>query len=303
MQKNLVLIVKALLAVIFWGISFVATKDLLSEISPVALIIFRFALGVLFFIFALSFNGKWSSIKGKDLAFVILLAAIGVFLHQLLHSYGMNFTTATDTGWLVSLSPVFTCILARLVLGEKFNLIKIAGVIIAFAGALIVISREDFTFRFLRLSGTWGDFLIILSAANWAIYSILGKKILEKYPALLITAYINIIGWLMLLPLGVHNRIWEEFSRISITGWIELFFLGIFCSGFGYLFWYDALKGMEASRVAVFLYIEPLVTVIVARIALSEYLSLAAIIGGFVILSGVYLVNTGNNKNKSGKGG
>ncbi len=80
-------------------------------------------------------------------------------------------------------------------------------------------------------------------------------------------------------------------SRLSPSGWLAIGFLGVFCSGLAYIFWYDALAEIDASQVAAFIYIEPLVTVVAASIVLSEAISLSTMLGGLLILLGVSLVN------------
>jgi drug/metabolite transporter (DMT)-like permease len=83
----------------------------------------------------------------------------------------------------------------------------------------------------------------------------------------------------------------SQLSRLTLTGWLGIAFLGVFCSGLAYIFWYDALQNIPASQAGVFLYLEPLVTVVVAALILSEPLILAALLGGAIILLGVWLVN------------
>jgi drug/metabolite transporter (DMT)-like permease len=83
----------------------------------------------------------------------------------------------------------------------------------------------------------------------------------------------------------------KPISHISWNSWLALVFLGVFCSGIAYIFWYDALQALPVAQTGAFLYIEPIVTVIVAAIILSERLLFATLLGGIIILIGVWLVN------------
>jgi drug/metabolite transporter (DMT)-like permease len=103
--------------------------------------------------------------------------------------------------------------------------------------------------------------------------------------------YVLAIGWLLLSLMFFPNKGFEEISHLTLNGWLATAFLGIFCSGFAYVFWYDSLSQVPASQVGVFLYIEPMVTVIVAALAIGETMTLAAGVGGGIILLGVWLVN------------
>src|SRR5512144_1578727 len=106
--------IKALLAVIFWGASFVATKVALSEISPVAVVVLRFAIGLAVILAALAWRHQVAAPRHGDVAWLALLGAIGITAHQMLQANGLVTTTATNSGWLVVLIPIFTAVLARL---------------------------------------------------------------------------------------------------------------------------------------------------------------------------------------------
>jgi drug/metabolite transporter (DMT)-like permease len=83
---------------------------------------------------------------------------------------------------------------------------------------------------------------------------------------------------------------WRDFARLSPTGWLAVLFLGLACSGLGYLFWYAALERIEASRVGALLYLEPLVTLMAAVVLLGERVQAVTILGGLLLLAGVSLV-------------
>jgi drug/metabolite transporter (DMT)-like permease len=104
--------------------------------------------------------------------------------------------------------------------------------------------------------------------------------------------YVMLLGWLFaciwLFGLGPGL---SEIPHITATGWISILILGIFGSGLAYIAWYDALQILPASQLGVFIYIEPLVTMIVAALLLAEAVTVASVIGGAVTILGVYLVN------------
>ncbi len=285
-------IVKLLAAITFWGLSFVATKIALAEASPPTVVFLRFTLGALLLSSMMFWRERGSlTVRGRDVLYLCLLGAIGVFIHHLIQTTGLVYTQASSTGWLVALSPAFAALLARLFLKERFGPTRLVGMIVAFGGALLVISRGRLNASFLNLPSTLGDALVLASAFNWAVYSVLGKKPLRQYPALVVTGYAVVIGWLMLGLLFVCTRHWGEIGHLSFSGWAAIAFLGLFCSGLAYLFWYDGLREMDASQVTVFLYVQPLVTLVASHFILGEQIPLSALLGGFIIIAGVYLVN------------
>jgi len=97
-------------------------------------------------------------------------------------------------------------------------------------------------------------------------------------------------GWLMLAPLFLASEGWREWRSLSTAGWGSVLFLGIGCSGLGYLLWYGALSRLPASRVASFLYLEPLVTLVAAATILGEPIEAATVLGGLLVLTGVLLI-------------
>ena len=283
--------VKAFCAAVIWGASFVATKAAVGEISPVTLIFLRFGIGVVVLAFAVWRLRVFKMVSRRDWLLLMLLGAIGIPIHQGLQANGLVVTAATSVAWLVALTPVFTALLAWLFLSESFGTMKTLGLIIAFLGAIIVISKGSFSADLLRLPSTTGDFLALASAINWAIFTVISKPLLKRLHPTLMIAYVMAIGWIFVLPFLVSAQGWNELSRLTIGGWLAVAFLGVFCSGIAYIFWFDALAHIDASQVSAFIYLEPFVTVAVASVLLSEPFTLITFAGGLTILLGVYLVN------------
>jgi len=217
---------------------------------------------------------------------------VGIFLHQTIQAHGLVTTSATNAGWLIGLCPIWTAVLARFVRGERFGGRKVGGLIVGFAGAALVVTGGRIGSDTLALPSTRGDLLVLASTVTWAVYTILGHRTLRRLGALPATAGAMLLGWAMLAPGFALGEGWSEIPSLSATGWGSLLFLGIACSGLGYLFWYGALEKIEASRVAAFLYVEPLVTLAAAAALLGERPSAPTIAGGLLVLAGVYAVQS-----------
>jgi drug/metabolite transporter (DMT)-like permease len=282
---------RAFFAVVVWGASFVAIKVALKYISPVALVWIRFTVGVLILGAAVFIRRQFALPRGKDWFYFALLGFLGITFHQWLQSTGLVTVQATTTGWIVASMPVFIAILGWLVLKEKLNCFQALGILLASFGVMLVIARGNLNALISGKFGSIGDFLILLSAPNWAVFTILSRRGLKIYPAALMMFYVMAFGWFFSTGLFLAGRGWETIPHLAIDGWLAIAFLGIFCSGLAYIFWYDALKALPVAQVGTFLYIEPVVTVIVAAIILYERISLATLLGGFLILLGVWLVN------------
>jgi drug/metabolite transporter (DMT)-like permease len=280
----------ALGAVTIWGISFVATKSALVELSPITLIFTRFALGTAVLWAMLAGRREGRSIPRAEWPTLVLMGFVGIFVHQMLQAYGLSLTTAVRTGWLIGLIPIWSAVLGALLLGERFGALKVPGLLLGAAGAIVLMTRGSSSAGPLALPSTRGDLLILASTLNWAIYSILGRETLKRLGSARATAAAMLLGWAMMAPFFLWGSGWRELSALSAAGWGAVLFLGIGASGLGYLFWYMALERLETSQVAAFLYVEPLVTLAAAVGVLGETVAPSTIIGGVMVLAGVYVV-------------
>ena len=283
--------IKALFTVLVWGASFVAIKIGLKYVPPITLVWMRFAVGVIILGAAVGLRHQFSLPKPKDWLYFALLGFLGITFHQWLQSTGLVTSQATTTGWIVASMPIFIAILGWLVLKEKLNWLQALGILLAAFGVLLVVTHGNLGTLVSGKFGTPGDILILISAPNWAIFTILSRRGLKTYPAALMMFYVMAFGWLFSSVLFVAGRGWEPIHNIATDGWLALGFLGVLCSGVAYIFWYDALKVLPVAQVGTYLFIEPVVTVIVSFLLLNEKITLAGLLGGMVILLGVWLVN------------
>jgi drug/metabolite transporter (DMT)-like permease len=283
----------ALAAIVLWGISFVATRAALSEIPPVTLVFTRFALGTALLLALLAVRGRLSLPPRDTWPALVSMGFLGVFFHQMLQAHGLELTTAIHTGWLIGLTPIWSALLAAIVLRERLGLVKVTGLLLGFAGALLVITRGQLSGGVLALPATRGDLLILASTVNWAVYSIVGRRTLARLGSARSTAFAMLAGWLLIVPIFLLRAGWTDWARLSAGGWGTVAFLGIGCSGLGYLLWYSALERLETARVAAFLYLEPLVTLATAVVLLNEPVQATTVLGGLIVLAGVFLVQGG----------
>ena len=292
MQSTLTARLAAFAAVVLWGISFVATKAALRELSPVTLIFTRFALGVLVLVLILTLRRE-SLIPPRDAwPMLALMGFVGIFLHQMIQVHGLTLTTAVRTGWLIALTPIWSAVLAAIFLGERFGSRKLLGLLLGAIGAVLVITRGSLSSDVLALPATRGDLLVVASTFTWTIYTLLGRDTLKRLGSARATTAAMFIGWAMMIPFFVGGAGWQDYRSLSSTTLVAIAFLGVGCSGLGYLFWYTALERIDASQVAAFLYIEPLITLLAAVALLGESVAVSTIVGGALVLLEVLLVQT-----------
>jgi len=282
---------QALAAVIFWGFSFIATKMALKEVHPFTLLALRYAIGALLLLFVQlgSEKGFLKVFSRRDWIYIFILAAIGVSGLGLLQAYGLLFTTAINTGWIIAINPILITLSARFFLREAITARKVLGILLGFCGISLIISKGVFSISLFRMASTYGDFLVFASALAWCGFTVGGKGFISRFPPLATVTTIMISGCLIILPLSLLRGDWNNLIHLSLSAWTGIIFLGVFCSGLGYLFWYSALEKRDSGVVGMYLYLEPFATLIGAYLLLGEEIQWITLMGGGMSLAGVYL--------------
>jgi drug/metabolite transporter (DMT)-like permease len=280
----------ALLAVVFWGVSFVATKAVVARISPFTLVFARTVLGAALVMALLAGRGGAWWPPRRAWPTLALMGFVGVALHQVVQAAGLALTSAVSAGWLIGLTPIWSALFAAVHLGERLGASRVAGLLLGFLGAAVLVTRGRPLAEVWALPSTTGDLLMLASTVNWAVYSVIGHPMLKALGALRATAGAMLAGLLVLAVPFAARAGWRDLAGLDAAGWAALLFLGIACSGLGYYFWYGALERIEASRVAAFLYVEPLVTLAAAVVLLGEPVGISTVAGGVLVMAGVALV-------------
>ncbi|MCM3766036.1 DMT family transporter [Neobacillus niacini] len=288
-RKRLTATLYATFSISFWGVSFVSTKALLGKLDPFSLLVLRFGIGVIFLLLLLLLQRIRLHVSLRYIPHLLILGVLGVFVHQVLQASALLTISASSAGWLISFSPVFTFILSILFLHEKISFAKAAGIVLAIFGVLLITTARNG--ESIQFTINLGFVLMMLSTLNWAVYSVLLKSLGIPYPPLLVTFYMSLLGLLLTTPFLVRNRGWESLSLLTQSEWTHLLFLGIFVSGIAYWYWAKALEILEATKVSMFLYLEPIATLVAAVLILNEKVLLISVAGGIIIIIGVIMVN------------
>ena len=172
-RKRITAYIEVTFAVIVWGASFIATKLALRDLSPVTVVWLRFLIGVVILVVAARIRHQYSLPKKREWLYLAMLGFLGITFHQWLQSTGLMTVQASTTAWVVATTPVFIAILGWLFLHEKLDWLQVSGIILAAVGVLLVVTKGNFSGLFSGQFGTQGDILILISALNWAVFSIL----------------------------------------------------------------------------------------------------------------------------------
>lgn len=279
---------KPLTAITLWGASFVATKSLLDTLSPLGIIYIRLTLGILFVLFVAFLRKRNFALKRKDIKGIFILALISI-LHLWIQVTGMQFTSASNTGWIIGVIPIIMAIMGFFIYKERMTRVQLFGAALSFISLLVLISKGNLSS--LNFISNFGDLLVLGSAFTWSIYSFYGKKVTLDYPPSLTILYLFITMFVLLSPVTLNSSFFYNVSLLTKTDLGALLFLGFLCSGLAYIIWAEAMNELPANRVGAFLYLEPFVTVFTAWLLLNEEITLLMMVSGIFIVIGVIIVN------------
>jgi RarD protein len=269
----------------------IVAKGVTGELSPALVLFFRALIATLVYFLYLSFRkSSWKRIEPRDWWIVILLGLLNIPLNQFFFLTGVSYTSPPNVSLAYALTPVFVFLIAVIFLKEKISLLKILGIILAVSGAIVLLSEKGFNFSSDSLKG---DIFALLASFSWGLYTILGRNFTRKYGAIYSTALSMAAGFILFIPVFFFFEGSLEISNISAQNWGELVYLGAVTSGLGYVLWFYALKKMEASKLSVFNNFQPALTAILAFLFFGTGVTMYFIVGGTMIVVGVFMTQKG----------
>jgi len=270
--------------------TFLAAKWALVDFPPLTLAFLRFVIAAAGLCLVRRVWPGRRPIERSDYGKIALLGLLAVVINQGFFLYGLKFTTPTHAALLYGATPVFVYLFAIAMIGERRSVKKFAGVVVTFAGVGVIVSRSGIDWS----GSSWkGDVLILLAVLAWALYTVMGKPLVKKYGAVHVTAVSLVSGTLMFVPVGIFTLGGFEPAVITARGWWSLLYIAIGTSVIAYTVWFWALGRLEATKVAVFNNLQPIITAILSYFLLGEQVGPRLIAGGVMIILGVVLTERG----------
>jgi len=268
------------ITLLVWSSAFAAIKAALEHYTPLHLAVLRFMISSLILLPFVFF--KFGLPQLKDLPFIFFLSATGMLLYHIPLCIGEQTVAAGSASLLIATAPVFTAILAVIILKEKMNPLGWAGIIISFTGAAVIsLGEGDFG---LELGALW----ILCAAFMESFYFVYQKKLLPKYGAFRLTTYVIMAGTILMIPFG------KDLLKAVITAppsaTITVVYLAIFPTCIGYAGWAYATSRNPASLVASSLFLNPVMAIFIAWIWLDEMPTFISIMGGVIAIVGVWML-------------
>lgn len=279
-------------AAVIWGWTFVATKILLAELGPIEVFALRLAIGLPFLGGILLVRRVPLRLARAD-GLPLLLGGAIFTLHFLVQIAGLVTATATNAGWIISVSPLALAVLSFLFLRERIGWSGVAGIAVAMTGILLLVSRGHLTdLTWLQSSGDW---LLLASAHTWAFYTVATRDLVRRRDPLVVTFGILLITAAIA---AILFAIWGDLASVrslSRRGIAALLYLGVAGLALGNWFWQEGVAQLGAARAGLYLYLEPLATLALAVPLLGEPFGPLIALGGGLVLTGVYMGQRGRS--------
>lgn len=264
-------------------------------LMPKAIIFLRVSVTVLVF-GILHFIFPSEKVEKRDLFKLALCAVFGVAVNQILFFEGLNLSTPINASIIITVIPVLILIFSHHILKEKITTIKVLGIILGAAGALLVIlsaGSGDF-----KSSTMLGNFLIFINAFSWALYLVLIKPLMEKYDSMTIMKWVFFFGLILIFPFTFTSFTDSSFITIPFKIWMSILFVVFGATIIAYFLNNYSLKTVSASVNGIYIYLQPLIASIVAILFGKDELTVIKTIAALLIMAGVYFVTRLPKRNK-----
>lgn len=270
-----------------WALSFILNDVALRSLEPATVVAGRWSVTAMLTLLLLAQRRQvdaFGAALRRDGRAFFLLSLFGVTLLYGLQISGQARTSTVNTGLLANTVPIFTALLAMIFLHQRLRPVGWAGIVLAMIGAWVVSTGG------LRLdvnpATALGDGLVLLSSLAAALYFVYGAQLLQRYPALLVTAAAATLGALTLLPVALlagRGSVWTWQAVAAVIA------LGVGPGLLANLWWWETVEWLDASRAAIYIYLIPLLTMIFAVLLLGETVGPAQLGGAALLLGGVWL--------------
>ena len=285
-SRNYIVHIAGVIAMVFWGMSFVWSTQVYQNLNPTATIFLRLVVATVFFtaiLFTFRLNEK---VKKEHLGLFALAAMFEPFLYFIFEGYGLKNTSPVIGSAIIAMIPLVTPIAARIFLKERLTPMNIVGFIVSFVGVIVLLLNKD-----LEFTASPKGILFLSGAVLVAVgYSIALIKLTKLYKPLTITWMQNIIGMLYFAPMVIIMERFQPSNFANVSGYIvPLVCLGVFCSAVAYALWAFTFSRLGASRANVYSNLIPVFTAIFSYLLAMEEMTLFKIIGIVVVVCGLVL--------------
>jgi drug/metabolite transporter (DMT)-like permease len=277
---------------VLWSGNYVAGKIALRTLDPITLTCLRLQLAA-FIMLAIYFTRRERQpLKLGDAWPFLYLGFFGVIVNQGLFTVGLNYTTSNHSAVLIAVGPIIILLLARAMKLEMLTAAKVAGMAISFVGVYLLETEQGSPAHSPLLLG---DIITFGGVIGFAIYAVLGKRVVAQYDAIALNTFNCVAAALLLLPITIRQSIHLDWHSVALSGWLGMIYMAVGSSVAAYTIFYWVLRYMTASRVGAVSYFQPIVVILLSMAFLGERPSRLLLEGTALVLVGVFLAERGRS--------
>jgi drug/metabolite transporter (DMT)-like permease len=280
----------ALLAAnIIYGLNYSIAKAVMpGYIKPLALVSVRSLFAALLFWITSLFLPK-ESVTRKDLLYLLGCSFFGVVINQILFLAGLNLTSPINSSIIISTNPIFAFVFAALILKEHMTFLKGTGLAIGLCGVLLLILQNGTPS--LASSTFIGDIFTLINTISWAFYTVIIKRMLEKYHPVTVMKWTFFFGMLTTIPAGYTQWSTMSWSSIPFNAYLGIGFVVVFATYLGYLLISFGLRRLSPTIVSTYTYINPIIAAYLASLMGQDHIDIIMIVSAILIFAGVFVVS------------
>jgi len=275
-------------ATLCWASAFIAGKVALAEMTPLSVGAWRYALASAVLLpFALRTQIRWANVPVAPL---LVMIVGGGLVYPWLFLVALQNTSATNASLLIALNPAFTLLLSPLI-GERIDGRRCGGLVLALAGAVIVITRGHPAQVLDMVANPLnnGDILALIAAGCWACFNLASRRVVTAMPPSAINGLVFGAGSIALFLIAQEEGPFEQLANASRAAWQSIAVMSLLSSVLAGQFFLSGVRTVGVNRSVVFVYLVPVLTALLSALLLGEAFHASQAIGGAAVLSGVYL--------------
>jgi drug/metabolite transporter (DMT)-like permease len=282
-----------LAANIIYGVNYSIAKSIMPEhIKPLALVSVRTLFTALLFWITSLFMPK-EPVNKKDLLFLFGCSFFGVVINQILFLAGLSLTSPINSSIIISTNPIFAFVFAALILREKITFLKGSGLAIGLSGVLLLILQNGTPD--VGSSTFLGDVFTLVNTISWAFYTVVIKRMLEKYHPVTVMKWTFFFGLFTTIPAGYGQWSTMDWSSVNLSAWLGIIFVIVFATYLGYLLISFGLRRLSPTIVSTYTYTQPILAAYIATILGQDKIDLVMVVSALLIFTGVFVVSRQKN--------
>jgi drug/metabolite transporter (DMT)-like permease len=277
---------------VLWSGNYVAGKIALRTLDPITLVCLRLQLAALLMLAIYFTRPARQPLKLTDVWPFLYLGFFGVIVNQGFFTVGLNYTTSNHSAVLIAVGPIIILLLARALKLEALTAAKVAGMAISFVGVYLLETEYGSPAHSPLL---FGDLITLGGVIGFAIYAVLGKRVVAQYDFIALNTFNCVAAALLLLPLTIRQSIHLDWHGVALSGWLGMAYMAVGSSVAAYTIFYWVLGYMTASRVGAVSYFQPIIVILLSMAFLGERPSRMLMEGTALVLIGVFLAERGKS--------